>query len=286
MKTEGNEPLDAEIVPQDTMLQRRSMAGEVLSMQGEIDPVQLEKIAQQRIEFFRKVTLLSLRRTTVNDWCDQGGKPYLQATGAEKLLALWGITTHDVKIHIEMDEGTGFPAYEVTGRVGSRVLGTEMDVIGGRNANDKFYQDQLSATGRLDLLDVRKAAYSNWLVNAITRIIGMRGLTWEDVSTATNGAITKETCAGKIKYKNKDKTQEQTQAQPTQQSNQGPPQQNGTVISEAQGKRFYAIAKGGGWQDQEIKDYLKREYGIEHSRDIKRADYDAICKAMEEGAGS
>ena len=84
-----------------------------------------------------------------------------------------------------------------------------MDILGGRNANDKFYQDQLAKTGRLDLLDVRKAAYSNWLVNAITRIIGMRGLTWEDVAKATNNVITQANCTGKIDYKTKKQEQRQ-----------------------------------------------------------------------------
>lgn len=287
----SDKTIDAVIVP-ETSLARSAVAGEVLSMQGNKSSEELLEIATKRVEFFDKVTKLSLKRTSVHDWVDQNGKPYLQATGAEKLMALWGIYTQDVTIHIDMDATTGFPIYEVTGRVGSRTLGTEMDVIGGRNANDKFYQDQLAKTGRLDLLDVRKAAYSNWLVNAITRIIGMRGLTWADVKAATSGSVTEKTATGQVSYKKSEPTANATpppattEAEPPTQepSSASPRQSDGPAISEAQGKRFFAIAKGAGWQDSEIKEYLLREYGIEHSRDIKRADYEAICKAMQEGA--
>ncbi len=49
-----NEPIETEVLgPRD----RAAMAGEVLSLQGEIDPVQLAKIAEERVEFFRKVAL-------------------------------------------------------------------------------------------------------------------------------------------------------------------------------------------------------------------------------------
>jgi hypothetical protein len=47
-------------------------------------------------------------------------------------------------------------------------------------------------------------------------------------------------------------------------------------ISEAQKKRFYAIAKGTGFYDAEIKGHL-REMGIEHTADILKEQYDALC---------
>jgi len=48
------------------------------------------------------------------------------------------------------------------------------------------------------------------------------------------------------------------------------------VISEAQGKRLYAIAKGAGIPDEEMKAFLSEEYGLASSRDIQRVDYDTI----------
>jgi len=55
------------------------------------------------------------------------------------------------------------------------------------------------------------------------------------------------------------------------------------VISDAQQRRFWAIAKQAGWQESEVKDFLLREYHVEHTADIKRTDYEAICAALEAG---
>lgn len=56
-------------------------------------------------------------------------------------------------------------------------------------------------------------------------------------------------------------------------------------ISEPQRKRLYAIGTNAGWQEREIKQLLAR-HGFEHAADITRDKYDAICKELEEGAGS
>ena len=54
------------------------------------------------------------------------------------------------------------------------------------------------------------------------------------------------------------------------------------VISEAQRKRFYAIARTTGSTDDQIKDWLLREYDIEHSKDITKDLYDEICTEVRE----
>ena len=62
---------------------------------------------------------------------------------------------------------------------------------------------------------------------------------------------------------------------------QAPPKDTGEVISDAQRKRFYAIAKGTGATDEQIKEWLYREYDIEHSKDIPKALYDEICEKIK-----
>lgn len=59
-----------------------------------------------------------------------------------------------------------------------------------------------------------------------------------------------------------------------------PPAASAPTISEAQGKRLYAIAKG---DADLLKDILSR-YGYDHTRDIPKAEYDHICKDVEEAA--
>lgn len=58
------------------------------------------------------------------------------------------------------------------------------------------------------------------------------------------------------------------------------------VISEAQAKRFYAIAMQAGWQADELKGWLQREYGLDDDRKIPRKRYDEIVKAVQDASGN
>lgn len=80
-------------------------------------------------------------------------------------------------------------------------------------------------------------------------------------------------------------TEEPPAAAPVQQPQrkEGPAPAAGDVISEAQAKRFYAIYKGAGISDDDAQAYLLKEYGIEHSRDILKRDYDKIVAWAQKG---
>lgn len=51
------------------------------------------------------------------------------------------------------------------------------------------------------------------------------------------------------------------------------------AISEAQAKRWYAIAKTNGFDDTTLKDLLKK-YGYGSSKEIKRSDYNSLIEAV------
>jgi hypothetical protein len=53
------------------------------------------------------------------------------------------------------------------------------------------------------------------------------------------------------------------------------------VVSEAQRKRLYAIYKGAGKTDEQVKEYLFSTYGIMTSKEITKENYEAICKWAE-----
>jgi len=63
---------------------------------------------------------------------------------------------------------------------------------------------------------------------------------------------------------------------------QDTPKQEQSLVSDPQRKRFWAIAKGAGKSDDEIKAYLK-SLGIEHTKDIPKSKYDEVCKWAEFG---
>lgn len=67
---------------------------------------------------------------------------------------------------------------------------------------------------------------------------------------------------------------------PPQKKADSAPQADPSKISEAQRKRFYAIAKNTGYSDEEIKAHLLT-LGIEHTADILKSQYDDLCKWAE-----
>ena len=66
------------------------------------------------------------------------------------------------------------------------------------------------------------------------------------------------------------------------QPEQKPAQVDKNIISEPQRKRLYAIGKGNGWKDEEMKE-LVATFGYVHSKDIERKDYNKICEMLENG---
>lgn len=60
-----------------------------------------------------------------------------------------------------------------------------------------------------------------------------------------------------------------------------PKTEPGEFISEAQGKRLYAIWKGAGKADADVLAYLSDNYGLSSTKSIKKSDYEAICKWAE-----
>lgn len=71
---------------------------------------------------------------------------------------------------------------------------------------------------------------------------------------------------------------------------QHPPAQNGGTavrkISEAQARRMFAIGKGAGWSQEDYRNFLKNQYGLERDTDMAARDYEKACKELQDGAGA
>ncbi len=70
-------------------------------------------------------------------------------------------------------------------------------------------------------------------------------------------------------------------AQATQTTSPQSAQLAGDTISEPQAKRLFAIATSAKWSKEELKQYLKDFYAVDHSTEIRRSDYEAICEYIQ-----
>lgn len=143
--------------------------------------------AERRVEAMNKIKKHALKLTNRHDWVDQDGKPYLQSSGAEKVARMFGISWRISEPTIEnLDAGHYIVTY--TGEFS--LAGATIQAVGTRSSKDGFFKKYRYEEGKrvgelpaseIDRGDVKKSAYSNLLGNGITRLLGIRNLTYEDL---------------------------------------------------------------------------------------------------------
>lgn len=220
--------------------------------------------AERRIAQLEKIKTLALKATNENDWVDQQGKPYLAASGAEKIARLFGVswTIEKNEKVISSDEKGQFYFYQATGLFKLPSDKDSIEAVGTCSSKDQFFakaKGELKPISEIDETNIMKAAYSNCVANGITRILGIRNLTWEQVK---QGGIDQSKTA-KVNY-----------------ATGGA---GGGLISEAQAKRLWALSKEHGVTSEQLKTYLKNTYKIEHSKEIKKEQYEKICEWVQKG---
>lgn len=218
--------------------------------------------AERRISQIDKIVTLTLKRTNEHDWVDMQGKPYLTASGAEKIARLFGMSwklEQPNKIQSSDEKGT-FYFYEVAGIFSLAGKNDIIEAIGTCSSKDQFFAKvggQFRPLSEIDETNILKAAISNCIANGITKLLGIRNLTWEQVKA---GGISQDKVAS-VKY-----------------ANGGA---GGGLISEPQRKRLYALCKKGNKTDECVKAYLLKAYKYTSSKEIERKVYDDICQWAE-----
>lgn len=142
-------------------------------------------IIETRTKLFDKIMTVALAATGLADWVDQDGKPYLQGSGAEKVARRFGVRIHDISIEREdlNDENGKYYVYTVMGKATMGERDT-VEAIGTCSSRDKFFGKkggQYKAVQDVDLPNIKKKAYTNFEVNSITRLLGLRNLTWAEL---------------------------------------------------------------------------------------------------------
>lgn len=158
--------------------------------------------ADKRVEILKKVLGVAIKRTNPKDWVDQQGHPYLTASGAEKIAPLFGVKMDRLSEKREEREDDKGKYYIYTFLATFAWRGGSIEAIGTCSSRDKFFswdsnKKEWKALSEFDETNIKKAAYSNLMVNGITRVLGIRNLTWDDLEQ--NG-IKKDEVA-KVEYK-------------------------------------------------------------------------------------
>lgn len=142
--------------------------------------------AEKQVKVLEKVLAIAIKRTTHYDWVDQQGKPYLMASGAEKIMPLFGVNLTDISYEksVSSDENGQYYLYKYKGTFFWK--GGSIEAIGTCSSRDKFFgwdsrKKAYKLFAEIDESNIMKAAYSNMIVNGVTRLLGIRNLTWEQL---------------------------------------------------------------------------------------------------------
>ena len=151
--------------------------------------------AERRIEAVKKIKSLALRVTSVFDWIDQNGRPYLQASGSEKVARLFGVSWA-IEGGDRQDLEDGHFIFSYKGRF--TISGVTIEAVGSRSSRDGFFSTRYEwdekqnkkipydlPPSEIDQSDVKKAAYTNCIGNGITRLLGIRNMKWEEITEVT-----------------------------------------------------------------------------------------------------
>jgi antitoxin component of MazEF toxin-antitoxin module len=159
--------------------------------------------AERYMQLLDKMRKLACNMTNTDDWVDQGGKPYLQASGCNKVSGGFGVRFYGVEVEKEFindDKGT-YLAYITSGyatwnnkEIHETGTATSRDDFFALRKNKETGEKEFLPLSEIDPMDIRKKSHTNFQNRAIKSVLGL-SFTWEEVAKATNGTITKEKCS-------------------------------------------------------------------------------------------
>jgi hypothetical protein len=167
--------------------------------------LRVAEMAEKRIDAVIKIKQMALKVTNAGDWTDQGGKPYLQVSGSEKVANLFNISWRLDEPTVDTEPDGNF-TYTMRGVFS--IPGRSISAEGSRSSKDPFFKKYDWKNGEklekpvtaIDRRDVRMSALTNLLGNGITRLLGIRNLSYADLEAFAG--IKKEQI-GKVEYKSK-----------------------------------------------------------------------------------
>lgn len=158
---------------------------EVLDLEPASDALE---IIERRNKLWEKVMAVAIKSTSTSDWIDQDGKPWLQGSGSEKVARRFGVRIFDIEqVREDLEDDRGkYYLYTTMGKVSLPGVQDIIEVIGTCSSRDKFLgtnndESKYRKYEDVDVGNIKKKSYTNFVGNGITRLLGLRNLTWEDL---------------------------------------------------------------------------------------------------------
>lgn len=181
-------------IPIDRFAAAKRAAEEIVeSDPGEDVETKLLEIVERRQNNKKKLIAIALKQTNDEDWLLQGGKPYLEGTGAEKIAPIFGIQIVNWKFLKETGEDEQgkwirlwyFADGQITAQ--GRVLYEMKEMLGSAWTRDEFFGKKNGVNrpiSEIDMADLQKKARNDLNRNIVVRMVGLRSVTIEELKAA------------------------------------------------------------------------------------------------------
>lgn len=166
-----------------------------------------------------KLRDVAFKATSLKHWSDQGGKPYLDSNGCELIARLAGVCFRPGVFSLETHSDTQGEYYEYT-YTGEACLqnGESIIEIGTCSSRDKFFgrkNQQWLPQSEVNRTNIKKKAMANFKARAVKTLLGLDGLSWEDLQQY-DPRLTPQ-AVDSVEFKNSKPKTQQRQQQPQQQ---------------------------------------------------------------------
>jgi len=228
--------------------------------------------AREHAELAKQIKLAVFAITNTEDWVDMGGKPYLQASGCEKIARIFGISWR-----LEPPELITYPdghfEFVFAGKFAFGPITednpTVITATGSRCSRDGFFKTRYRKTEKgteqyevppeeIDPGDVRKAAETNCIGRGIRKLLGLENLDWAELEQYGIKRSGK-----KVEYKQqKDGKEMQARAEEIK-------------------NKIIQKCKEEGLNDEDIKDFLSYATGGQESTRIYSTIWNNLGKYLE-----
>lgn len=167
----------------------------------------LEGAVQNAEKYFKlqdRIRKAALDLTSITDWIDENGKPYLQWQGTAKVARGLGVGYSSLQFTSEqyVDDKGEVLDYTVVGNVSWN--GQTITEMGSGSSRDSFFgvrtrtneatkekEKYFLPLSEIDRTDIRKKAVTNFLNRGLKSLIGL-SFTWAEITEITKGRITQE----------------------------------------------------------------------------------------------
>jgi ribosomal protein S12 len=252
---------------------------------------------EQRVEIYDKIISLILKFTKPQDWMDFGGKPFLTSYGAERIRPHLGIKILQADFQIMRRKDKEGKEYELVVYHGLCQFRDDVfPAIGLASTKNTFYRSRKETdpeTGKevtvylpyeeVDISNIIQHAYSMMIRNAVTRVIGLRNLSWEQLEKA--GLKIEDIPAVRFKRqkeaernvgrKRKEKREEEKKEE-------GKKEEKVKMISEDQIRAIETLRSQLKWDEEQLKNYLWAHFGKEYLTTLTYEEASKVISSLQE----